>query len=70
MEYMRNPRSLTSGAIAMNFSGLPKEQDRADILAYLHTLKFPAAPEAKHQAVIEQPYGKVKFYKNDRQDCL
>ncbi len=63
MEYMRNPRSLTSGSIAMNFTGVPKEQDRVDILHYLHTLTYPEA--AKPQPNKEPLFGKVTLYKRE-----
>jgi cytochrome c len=58
LEYMKNPRALTAGSIAMNFSGIPKDQDRKDILAYLHTLIWTQQQHTENQQL---PYGKVKY---------
>ncbi len=61
LEYMKNPRAVTSGSIAMNFTGIPKEQDRLDILAYLHTLIWPRndSQDPQTNEREKQPYGKV-----------
>jgi len=63
LDYMQNPRALTgNGSLTMNFPGIPKAQDRLDILQYLHTLKFPAPPDPPTSP---QPYGKIRIYQND-----
>jgi cytochrome c len=36
--YLLNPRLVLHG-VRMAFKGLPEAQDRADVIAYLHTLK-------------------------------
>jgi cytochrome c len=62
LDYMLNPRSLSgNGSLTMNFPGIPKAQDRMDILHYLHTLKYPTPTDPPPTA---QPYGKISIYRN------
>jgi cytochrome c len=61
MNYMKNPRAVTSGSIAMNFTGIPKEENRKDILAYLHTLVWSRETTAMDESK-KQPYGSVKYF--------
>ncbi|MFY0691237.1 MAG: c-type cytochrome [Paracoccaceae bacterium] len=50
--YIENPRVLVSGT-RMNFRGLKKEQDRADVMAYLRTFSDDPSniPEAEPTAI-------------------
>ena len=50
--YLENPKYLVSGT-RMNFAGLPQQQDRADVLAYLRQFSDNPAniPEAQPTAV-------------------
>src|SRR5262249_21740693 len=41
--YLKNPKAMVPGT-AMNFPGLPKDSERADIIAYLNSLSDSPAP--------------------------
>ncbi|MBO0905753.1 c-type cytochrome [Jiella sonneratiae] len=41
--FLKNPKGYVKGT-AMGFAGLPKPEDRADVIAYLHTLSDSPAP--------------------------
>jgi len=45
--YLRAPRSVVAGT-AMSFAGVTNDQDRADLILYLSTLKDPFAPSQSH----------------------
>jgi cytochrome c len=42
-QYLRGPRAMIPG-INMTFPGLPKDQDIADVIAYLKTFKADGSP--------------------------
>ena len=64
LDYMKNPREFSgSSSIAMNFNGIPKAEDREEILKYLHTLKYSQDPAPLHTQ--PAPYGKVRVYANE-----
>ena len=56
LDYMKNPRAITSGSIAMNFPGIAKEEDRQHILDFLHTLVWTTPESPSPQP---PPYGKI-----------
>jgi cytochrome c len=48
--YLTNPKAMVPGT-AMNFPGIPKAQERADVIAYLNSLADSPAPLPKAAAV-------------------
>ena len=56
--YLKNPRGMVPGT-AMNFPGLPKGAERADVVAYLNTLADNPAPLPKAAAAPAAPTAQV-----------
>jgi cytochrome c len=52
--YLQNPRGMVPGT-AMNFPGLPKGTERADVIAYLNSLSDNPAPLPKAAAAPAGP---------------
>jgi cytochrome c len=42
-QFLTNPKAFVPGT-AMGFAGIPKESERADVIAYLHTLADNPVP--------------------------
>ena len=46
-KWLENPKVMVKGT-SMAFPGFKKEQDRADVIAYLNTLSPDAPPQPSH----------------------